>query len=161
MIRRLATGCRLLLAGVWLYAGATKVSDLAAATRAVKAYQLLPNPVAEVVGAALPMVELALGLLLLLGLATRFAAAASAVLMAGFVAGIAAAWSRGLRIDCGCFGGGGQLGAGESPNYWLDLARDGLLLVAAVVLVSWPRTRWSVDGWLAARPALSADDAQP
>jgi uncharacterized membrane protein YphA (DoxX/SURF4 family) len=146
--RFLPTGCRLLLAGVWLYAGATKVGDLAASTRAVKAYQLLPNPVAEAVGAALPFVEIALGVLLLLGLATRLAAATSALLMTGFVVGIAAAWARGLRIDCGCFGGGGGLAAGESPSYWLDLGRDGLLLAAAAVLVVWPRTGWSVDGWL-------------
>lgn len=149
MTRILATGCRLLLAGVWLYAGATKVGDLAASTRAVKAYQLLPNPVAEAIGAALPFVEIALGLLLLLGLATRLAAATSALVMAGFVAGIATAWARGLRIDCGCFGGGGELAPGESPGYWLDLGRDGLLLATAAVLVVWPKTRWSVDTWLA------------
>lgn len=149
MTRILAMSCRLLLAGVWLYAGATKVSDLAASTRAVKAYQLLPNPMAEAVGAALPLVEIALGLLLLLGLATRLAAATSALLMAAFVAGIAAAWARGLRIDCGCFGGGGELAADESPSYWLDLGRDGLLLAAAAMLLMWPRTSWSVDGWLA------------
>lgn len=148
MTRTLFTGCRLLLAGVWLYAGATKVGDLAGSTRAVKAYQLLPNPTAEAVGAALPFVEIALGLLLLLGLATRLAAAVSAMLMAAFVAGIASAWARGLRIDCGCFGGGGTLAEGESPSYWLDLGRDALLLAAAAVLVIWPRTSWSLDGWL-------------
>jgi uncharacterized membrane protein YphA (DoxX/SURF4 family) len=148
VIPALFTGCRLLLAGVWLYAGATKAGDLAASTRAVKAYQILPNGVAEVVGAALPFVEIALGLLLLLGLATRLAAATSVLLMAGFVAGIAAAWARGLRIDCGCFGGGGELAGGESPSYWLDLGRDGLLLLAAAALVGWPRTRWSLDAWL-------------
>lgn len=149
MTRTVSAGCRLLLAGVWLYAGATKVGDLAASTRAVKAYQILPNPVAEAVGAALPFVEIALGLLLLVGLATRLAGAVSALLMGAFVAGIGAAWARGLEIDCGCFGGGGQLAEGESPSYWLDLGRDLALLAAAAVLVTWPRSRWSLDGWLA------------
>jgi uncharacterized membrane protein YphA (DoxX/SURF4 family) len=144
----LGVGCRVLLAGVWLYAGGAKVGDLAAATRAVKAYQLLPNGVAEWIGAGLPFAELALALLLLLGLATRAAAAVSAVLLTAFVVGIASAWARGLNIDCGCFGGGGELGAGESPNYALEIARDGLFLAAAAFLVVRPRTRWSVDGWL-------------
>jgi uncharacterized membrane protein YphA (DoxX/SURF4 family) len=146
-------GCRLLLAAVWLYAGGSKIGDLAAATRAVKAYQLLPNGVAEWVGAGLPFVELGLALLLLLGLATRAAAVVSALLLVAFVAGIASAWARGLNIDCGCFGGGGTLAAGESPDYWLEIARDTLFLAAAVFLVVRPRTRWSIDGWLVGVPA--------
>lgn len=141
-------GCRLLLAGVWLYAGGSKVGDIAASTRAVKAYQLLPNTLAEWVGAALPFMEIALALLLLLGLATRAAAAASALLLAAFMAGMASAWARGLQIDCGCFGGGGDLAAGETANYSGELARDALFLAAAVFLVVWPRTRWSLDSWV-------------
>jgi hypothetical protein len=62
--------------------------------------------------------------------------------------GIASAWARGLSIDCGCFGGGGQLGPGRHPNYAPEILRDvGLLLVAAF-LVSWPRTRLAIDEWL-------------
>jgi uncharacterized membrane protein YphA (DoxX/SURF4 family) len=141
-------GCRLLLAGVWLYAGGSKVGDLTASVRAVKAYQLLPSTVAEWVGAALPLVEIGLGLLLLLGLATRLAAGASVLLLAAFVAGIASAWARGLRIDCGCFGGGGELAAGETPSYGSELVRDLALLAAAGFLLVWPRTRWSLDAWL-------------
>lgn len=144
------TGCRLLLAGVWLYAGMSKVGDLDSAIRAVKAYQLLPGAVAESVGAALPLVEVGLGLLLLFGMATRLAAAISTLLLAAFTAGMLSAWARGLRIDCGCFGGGGELAAGQSPGYWLELGRDLVLLVAAWVLLWWPRTRWSLDGWLSA-----------
>lgn len=141
-------GCRLLLAGVWLYAGLSKVGDLDASVRAVKAYQILPSTPAEWVGAALPLVEIGLGLLLLLGTATRLAAAASVFLLVVFIAGIASAWARGLRIDCGCFGDGGELAAGESPAYWLELGRDLGLLAAAGFLLWRPRTRWSVDGWL-------------
>jgi uncharacterized membrane protein YphA (DoxX/SURF4 family) len=154
--RAAGVGCRLLLAGVWLYAGAAKVGDLNGSVRAVKAYRILPNGVADWVGAALPLVEIGLALLLLVGLATRVAALASALLLAGFVIGISAAWARGLRIDCGCFGGGGDLAAGESPTYTLELARDGLFLLAAGFLVVWPRTIWSLDTWLA-----RADDRLP
>lgn len=147
----LATGCRLLLAGVWLYAGGSKVGDLDGSVRAVKAYRLLPATVAESVGAGLPLLEIGLGLLLLLGIATRLTAATSVVLLAAFVAGIASAWARGLRIDCGCFGSGGTLAGAATPQYQLELARDGLFLAAAAVLLARPRTPWSVDRWLAAR----------
>lgn len=147
----MSIGCRLLLTGVWLYAGGSKVGDLDASVRAVKAYQLLPSAVAELVGAALPLVEIGLGLLLLLGMATRLAAAVSALLLAAFTAGIASAWARGLRIDCGCFGGGGELAADQTPSYGFELGRDLFLLAAAGVLLWLPRTRWSLDGALSAR----------
>lgn len=140
---------RLLLAGVWLVAGGTKVSDLQGSVRAVHAYDLLPYEVSKVVGAALPFVEVAIGLLLAAGFATRIAAAASAALLVAFVGGIAAAWARGLRIDCGCFGGGGELAAGESPTYFWEIARDVALLAVAVYLVWRPESRLAVDNLFA------------
>src|SRR5439155_8875238 len=138
----------LTLAGVWIVAGATKVGDLAGSGRAVAAYRLLPVDAARVVGAALPFMELALGVLLLLGLATRLAATVSAGLLTVYIAGIASAWARGLSIDCGCFGGGGDLAAGRHPNYAPDVARGVALVAAAAFLVVWPRTRVALDGWL-------------
>jgi uncharacterized membrane protein YphA (DoxX/SURF4 family) len=144
----LGTAVRLGLAGVWLAAGFAKVGDLAASGRAVNAYQVMPYDVAKVIGAALPFVEIALGILLLVGLATRVAAGISAFLLVVFIAGITAAWSRGLAIDCGCFGSGGELAAGQSPSYAPEIARDvGFLFLAAFLLV-WPLTRLSVDSFL-------------
>ncbi|QSB14402.1 DoxX family membrane protein [Natronosporangium hydrolyticum] len=147
----LGLAARAVLAGVWLYAGLNKVTDLDGSIRAVKAYELLPSAAAELVGAALPLVELALAALLLLGLATRLAAATSALLLTGFVIGVAAAWARGLQIDCGCFGGGGELAADQATNYGTVLARDVLFLLAAAWLLWRPVTRWSVDAALARR----------
>ncbi|MFC8614847.1 MauE/DoxX family redox-associated membrane protein [Micromonospora purpureochromogenes] len=149
---------RLGLATVWLVAGAAKVADLAASGRAVNAYQLLPYDVATVVGAALPFVELALGAILLLGLATRLAAGVSAALLVVFVTGIVSAWSRGLAIDCGCFGSGGQLAAGQAPSYLPEILRDLGFLALAGFLLIWPRTPVSVDGWLTGEPAVEDDD---
>jgi uncharacterized membrane protein YphA (DoxX/SURF4 family) len=149
---------RLGLATVWLVAGAAKVGDLAASARAVNAYQLLPYDVATVIGAALPFVELALGAILLLGLATRLAAGVSAALLVVFVTGIVSAWSRGLAIDCGCFGSGGQLAAGQAPSYLPEILRDLGFLALAGFLLIWPRTPVSVDGWLTGEPAVEDDD---
>lgn len=149
---------RLGLAAVWLYAGATKVGDLAASGRAVNAYQVMPYEVATAVGAALPFVELALGVLLLIGLATRLGAGVSAVLLVVFVAGIASAWARGLAIDCGCFGTGGELPPGQSPSYLPEILRDlGFLALAGFLLLR-PRTPLSVDGALAGGPVEDEDE---
>ncbi|MEV0806607.1 MauE/DoxX family redox-associated membrane protein [Micromonospora sp. NPDC050200] len=149
---------RLGLATVWLVAGAAKVGDLAASGRAVNAYQVMPYDVATVIGAALPFVELALGLILLLGLATRLAAGVSAALLVVFVTGIVSAWSRGLAIDCGCFGSGGQLAAGQAPSYLPEILRDLGFLALAGFLLIWPRTPVSVDGWLTGEPAVEDND---
>ncbi|MGC4849899.1 MauE/DoxX family redox-associated membrane protein [Micromonospora sp. DT15] len=154
----LGIAARLGLAAVWLVAGASKVSDLAASGRAVNAYQVMPYDVATVIGAALPFVELALGVLLLLGLATRLVAGVSAALLVVFIAGIASAWARGLAIDCGCFGSGGQLAAGQAPSYLPEILRDLGFLVLAGFLLIWPRTPVSVDGWLSGESVVEDED---
>jgi hypothetical protein len=65
-----------------------------------------------------------------------------------FVVGISSVWARGLRIDCGCFGGGGELATGVAPSYAPDLARDLALLAVSGLLVVWASSRWSLDRWL-------------
>ncbi|MGW4497920.1 MauE/DoxX family redox-associated membrane protein [Micromonospora sp. NPDC004336] len=154
----LGVAARLGLAAVWLVAGGSKVGDLAASGRAVNAYEVMPYDVATVIGAALPFVELALGVLLLLGLATRLSAAVSAALLVVFVAGIASAWSRGLAIDCGCFGSGGQLAQGQAPSYLPEILRDLGFLALAGFLLIWPRTPVSMDGWLAGEAPVEDED---
>jgi uncharacterized membrane protein YphA (DoxX/SURF4 family) len=144
----IGTAARVVLGVVWLIAGALKVGDLAASARAVHAYQVMSYDTAQVVGAVQPFLEIALGLLLLIGLSTRLTAVISAVLMVVFVAGIASAWARGLRIDCGCFSDGGTLGQGESTAYGIDILRDLAFLALSGLLVWRPRTRFSFDGVL-------------
>jgi uncharacterized membrane protein YphA (DoxX/SURF4 family) len=143
----LGTAARLLLGVVFVLAGSTKVTDLAASGRAVNAYQLMPFEAARVVGAALPFVEIAVGVMLIVGLATRAMAVVVGLLLAVYIFGISSVWIRGLSIDCGCFSQGGQLAPGEHPSYLWDLLRDiGLFLVAAF-LVAFPRTRFGLDSW--------------
>jgi uncharacterized membrane protein YphA (DoxX/SURF4 family) len=138
---------RLVLAGVFVTAGALKLPDPAESVRAVRAYRLLPEAVVPTVGYGLPLFEVALGLLLVVGLAVRLAAVASGVLLVLFVVGVGAAWARGLQIDCGCFGGGGEVGPGET-EYGREVARD-LGLLALAGLLAWrPSTRLSLDSFL-------------
>jgi len=144
----ISTAARLGLAAVWLVAGGLKVGDLAASGRAVNAYQLFPYEVAKAIGAAQPFLEIALGLLLLAGLAVRLSAGISAGLLVIFIAGIVSAWARGLQIDCGCFSSGGELGAGQTPQYAWEIARDAGFLMLAGILLCRPRTRYSIDSVL-------------
>jgi uncharacterized membrane protein YphA (DoxX/SURF4 family) len=139
-----STLSRLVLGGVCLWAGAAKAGDLPASVRAVRAFELLPEWLAKPVGYGLPAVEIIVGVLLIVGLLTRYAAAVAGLLMLAFVVGIAAAWARGLAIDCGCFGGGGPTDP-DQTQYPLEIVRDLALAALAAVLVRWPRSRFSLD----------------
>jgi uncharacterized membrane protein YphA (DoxX/SURF4 family) len=144
----ISTVARLGLAAVFLIAGGLKVGDLAASGRAVNAYDLMSYDTAKIVGAVQPFLEIALGLLLLIGLAMRLSAGIAAVLLLIFIGGIVSAWARGLQIDCGCFSKGGELAGGRTAEYGLEILRDaGFLLLAGILLVK-PRTRYSLDGLL-------------
>jgi uncharacterized membrane protein YphA (DoxX/SURF4 family) len=135
-----ATAARLLLGGVLVVAGALKVPDPAAAMRAVRAYRLLAEALVGPVAFGLPVIEIAVGLALLAGVFVRTAALATAGLVVVFLAAVGSAWARGLQIDCGCFGGGGQVAAGRTA-YPAEVARDVGLLVVALALARWPASR--------------------
>jgi uncharacterized membrane protein YphA (DoxX/SURF4 family) len=135
---------RLFLGVVLVYAGLVKVGRPLTSQRAVQAYEIFPMDLAGWIGLALPFVEIVLGVLLVLGLFTRPAAIVSTLLMVAFVLGISQAWARGLTIDCGCFGGGGQVGADET-RYPQEIARDVAFALAGAYLWWRPRSLASLD----------------
>ena len=141
----LGTAARVLLGVVLAWAAVAKMGDPAASVRAVRAYELLPEWLAKGVGYGLPFLEIGLAILLIAGLATRLAAVLSSALLVVFLVGIVSAAARGLEIECGCFGGGGQLGAGQSTAYTGEILRDAGLLVVSLFLVWAYRTRFAVD----------------
>lgn len=135
---------RLVLGGVILVAGLLKVEHLETSARSVRAYQIFDYDVAGYIGYGLPILEVAIGLLLVLGLFTRLSAALGGFLMVVFIIGIASAWSRGLSIDCGCFGKGGTIAAAQT-QYPQEIARDVGLLACAVWLMVRPRSAVSLE----------------
>jgi uncharacterized membrane protein YphA (DoxX/SURF4 family) len=138
------TVVRLGLAAVWLTSGILKAVDPDQTYVAVRAYDVLPMAGVEIVAAILPWFEIALGVLILIGAGLRLVAALSAALLLMFIAGVVQAWARGLSIDCGCFGGGGAVAAGQTA-YVQELLRDiGFIVLAAWMIVR-PRTLLSLD----------------
>ena len=135
---------RLILGGVLLVAGLLKVTHPAKSAMAVRAYEVLPIPVANFLGYALPWIEVGIALLLILGVAIKPAAMMGGFLMFLFIVAISQAWARGLTIDCGCFGGGGQVAKGET-KYLEEILRDSGLVILAIYLVKFPRGKFSLD----------------
>lgn len=137
---------RFVLAGILLYAGGIKIMEPHGARDAIFAYRIFPPSWGSVLGYALPLLEIGLGLLLLIGLFVRMSALISALLMLAFVAGIASVWARGYSIDCGCFGGGGDISpAGRASRYTQEIARDLLFAGMGFWLFAKPRTLWALE----------------
>jgi hypothetical protein len=65
--------------------------------------------------------------------------------MVVFLVGVGSAWARGLQIDCGCFGGGGEVAAGRT-GYPGEVARDVGLLLVALALARRPASRLALGG---------------
>ena len=141
------TVARLGLAAVWLISGGIKAADPAQTWVAVHAYRVLPEMGVEVVAAVLPWFELALGVLLVIGVGTRLVAVLSGLVLLAFMAGVTQAWARGLYIDCGCFGGGGEVEPGAT-QYGTELLRDAGFLLLAAWLVVRPRSLFALDARL-------------
>jgi protein-disulfide isomerase/uncharacterized membrane protein YphA (DoxX/SURF4 family) len=136
---------RLALAAVWAWAAWSKLGNPRQFVQAVRAYDATPEWLSQGIGYGLPVLELSISILLVLGLIVRYAALASVFLLVVFTIGIAQASIRGIKLECGCFGGGGQ---SNTTTYTLDILRDIGLLVLAVFLIIWPMTKLSIDEWL-------------
>ena len=117
--------------------GVLKVPDPAAAVRAVRAYRCCPSRWWP--GRLRPAGRRdRVGLALLLGVFVRTAAIAVAVLLVVFLVGCGSAWARGLQIDCGCFGNGGRVAAGETA-YPVEVLR--------AAPTCWPRAACVLAAW--------------
>ena len=128
MIRWLRLLLRLMLAGVFLYAAWTKLRQpWLMFALSIDAYQLLPEWAVLTTARVLPWLELAIGVLLLIGVWLRYVSILAAAILGVFFAIILLSFGKGMGIDCGCFGVGEPLTA-------KTLARDGLLLAAALML---------------------------
>lgn len=134
---------RLILGGTLLAAGLLKVSHPYTSAAAVRAYRLLPNNVANLIGYTLPWVEIGIALALILGLAIRICSVITGLLMIAFMVGVGSAWARGLTIDCGCFGGGGKVAAGAT-QYWQEMLRDMGLIVIVGYLIWKPKSKFAL-----------------
>jgi uncharacterized membrane protein YphA (DoxX/SURF4 family) len=152
----LGLAARLAAGAIWLVAGIAKASDFDAFHAQVVGYDVLPHALTSWAAYGLPLLEIALGAYLAIGLLVRPAAWLSAGLLAVFVAAQAQAWARGLVIDCGCFGTLDRHRVGAAT-----IARDlALALPTLVVLAVGGGERWSADRRLH-RPAAAGEDRRP
>ncbi len=120
---------RLIVGGLLLLAGVTKLVGREGFRTAVAEYKMLPATLERPFALAVPLLETALGVLLLLGLGTAFAAALATPLFLSFGLAIGVNLARGRDFNCHCFG------AVQSEQIgWPSLVRTLALTFAALTV---------------------------
>ena len=130
MVRAL-TACRIVLGALFIWAAVAKLPDMAGFAQDVANYRIVPAALVPFVASAVVGIELLGGIALVAGVMERAAAAVIACLLVAFIAFLSQALLRGIDLRCGCFGG-------DEPASWWTVARDLLMLAAAVVVARGP-----------------------
>ncbi|HEY0798667.1 MAG TPA: MauE/DoxX family redox-associated membrane protein [Candidatus Baltobacteraceae bacterium] len=147
-VLRFAMGALLLVAGVLKAHDGFRVT-----AEAIVGYRLLPPFAVIPFAVFLPYFEIGLGAYLMLGLFTRTVAMIAALQFALFTFAVASVVARHIPISCGCFGAGDT-----APATWLDVARDAVLVLLAL-LVAWKAPgAFAVDRRLAAGSHLEVSE---
>ena len=144
----LTLATRLTLGGVFIFAGVAKMPYIETLVSDINQYQLLPSSLATAYAYVLPPLEIALGILLVVGQFLRISASLSGLLVLSFTIAKITALARGLDIIiCGCFGPAVPLLAVQS------LIIDFVLLALAVQIVFHRGEFLALGPWLSRKVA--------
>jgi len=95
---------RLVLGGLFVYAGAVKVVDPLGFAQDIRNYRLAGQSLSFLAALVLPWLEILAGAFLIAGVWKRAAALVITGLLVFFIVLTAVTMARGLDVDCGCFG---------------------------------------------------------
>ena len=149
---------RLFVGGVFVVSGVAKWVDKAGTEASMSRYRFLPVGSGKLIANVFPMLELAVGLALVLGLFTTGAALGAVALLAVFTGLIIDDLARGQNQSCHCFGR-----LSDEKLTPMAVVRN-LVLMALSLLVAFGSAGWfSLDAALGITPdgasAAQADAA--
>ena len=121
---------RLLLGGLFVYAGWEKSRAPEEFLNSIRTFQILPDPYAAWVAMGLPWLEIAAGAAVMTGILLEGGLAVIGGMLAVFIWALAYSWQRGLNLDCGCFGAGA-----ETSDFTGIIVRDGAMLAVTILLL--------------------------
>jgi putative oxidoreductase len=125
----------LLFGGIFVYAGWLKLRDPARFLIDIRSFDILGDPFAAWLAFVLPWIEIFCGLAVISGVLRKGGLLLLNLALVGFFGAIGYAKSRGLSIQCGCFGGS------DTTSSYLELfLRDGILLCIGIALIWLCRT---------------------
>lgn len=120
---------RLILAGTFAYASIIKIVFPNEFFNSVRNYQLIPDYLSYATAYFLPAFEIVVAILILIKRFFTISTLSIIFMLIIFILAILSAWSRGLDINCGCFG------AGTPEGYGMIIFRDFTLIVFCVILI--------------------------
>ena len=136
---------RLVLGGIFVYAGFSKLllpntnlwpifvlrlsitMNISLFAQQVESYKMISAEASQAVAHTLPFVEIAVGLLLLIGWRLRIWASVVTLIMLGFLGAVTRAYLLHMDINCGCFGAPEKLTG-------MTVLRDSVFLVLALLM---------------------------
>ncbi|HET9993815.1 MAG TPA: MauE/DoxX family redox-associated membrane protein [Candidatus Acidoferrum sp.] len=136
---------RLVLGGIFIYAGFSKLlmpnthlwpmfvlkfslsMNISTFAQQVESYKMISPEASQMVAHVLPFVEIALGLLVLIGWGLRIWATAITLIMVCFLAVVTRAYLLHMDINCGCFGAPEKLTG-------MTVVRDGAFAALALLM---------------------------
>lgn len=104
MAARVSFIFRIIVGGIFLFAGLAKISDPARFILTLREFDLFPDITVRFTAVYLPWLEFLLGLSIILGLLYRASSLLLAFLNTAFMLAILSVILRGMEVDCGCFG---------------------------------------------------------
>lgn len=134
------TALALIVGGIFIYAGASKVSDPAQFAKDIQNFRIVEWPIAIRLAFYLPWLEILAGLALIVGFLRSGALTILTGLMVVFIAATIAAHARGISLDCGCFGAASK-GMSFTTHMLIDFA-----ILAALGVLWWLPARSTPRG---------------
>jgi putative oxidoreductase len=95
---------RIVLGGLFIYAGVAKTFDPLDFAQSVRNYALVGQSLSFIAAIVLPWLEILAGIFLIAGIWKRGAALVISGLLVFFIVLTLVTMMRGLDVDCGCFG---------------------------------------------------------
>jgi putative oxidoreductase len=126
--------CRALLSGIFLYTGYIKLESPLQFAAVLFGYKLFPDSIILPLSYYFPWVEIALGILLIIGWKIRCVALGACGLLTTFIVILSVTHLRGIDANCGCF-------SFNDPITPLTIARDALIILPALYLAAEPVLR--------------------
>jgi uncharacterized membrane protein YphA (DoxX/SURF4 family) len=138
--------CRVILGGLFVFAGVMKLLKPMDFAQAIEAFKLMPEKAEHLTVLAtfvMPWLEIITGGFLVIGLWARSAALVISALLVVFIGMIASVLVRGLDVNCGCFGKFEYPCTG--PMGWCQIIRDLVMLGMGAVVVAWGPGPLAID----------------
>jgi len=95
---------RIIVGGIFFYAGFLKINDLQSFELSIRNYQILNDPWVGILAMTLPPLEMILGISILIKFLYQGALLIACMTMSVFIASLLSLLARNIDINCGCLG---------------------------------------------------------